>query len=67
MSFVRRLLDPELGGRVRAVLRTLGAFATLGALSQNADEIVAVLTSLQALLAVLVMVPTPAPNMEDYE
>jgi hypothetical protein len=59
VTHLRRLLDPQLGARVRAVLRTLGAIGTLGALAANAEEIAAALTAAQALLALLVASPYP--------
>lgn len=61
-SAVRRLLDPSLGANVRAVLRTLAAMGTLGALAARSEEIVAVLTAAQGLLALLVLAPTERPS-----
>lgn len=57
-----RLLDPELGARVRAVVRAVGVLCTIGALAAKADEIAAVITAAQGVLAVLVLTPTAKPK-----
>lgn len=59
---IRRLLDPALGARVRAVLRTLGAFGALVALGAHAEEVAAAITAAQGLLALFVLAPTPPPE-----
>lgn len=58
----RRLLDPALGARTRAVLRTLGALGVGAAIVAKADAVAAAITAAQGLLALLVLTPTPPPS-----
>lgn len=57
---IRRLLDPTLGAKLRAVLRAVLALGVIpAAYSAHSDALVAVLVAAQPLLALLVAAPTP--------
>lgn len=59
---VKITLDPQLGSRVRLALRLLAGIGTFAGLAAHQDQIVQATTAFQALLAILVVAPTPTPD-----
>lgn len=61
-TWLRRLLDPQLGAQLRSVIRLLSAAGALGAWAADQDTVAAVIGALQGLLALLVLTPTRPPD-----